>query len=180
MTTDRASDASVSRTSPLADILLDGLIAGMIGAIAVALWFLVLDVMAGRPLYTPALLGGVLLHGSQAVAQEVVIAPIEIAAYTAFHFVAFIVVGVAFSYMMTLFERFPIMFFVLLVLFLCLQVGFFFMDVVLGAQLLGRLKAWTVVVANLLASAGMALYLWRRHPSVVKGIERLWQDEGGE
>ena len=177
MTTDRASESHVSRVSSLVDTLLDGLIAGMIGAMSVALWFLALDATAGRPLYTPALLGGVLLHGSTSVAQAVIIAPPEIVAYTAFHFVAFIAVGLVFSYLMTLFERFPIMFFVLLVLFLCLQVGFFFMDLALGAQLLGKLKAWTVVVANLLASVGMALYLWRRHPSVLKGVERLWQEE---
>src|SRR6266850_5979109 len=172
MTTDRASDASVTRSGTATDILLDGIITGMIGSVAVALWFLILDVMAGRPLYTPALLGGIMLHGSQAVAQEVVVAPLEVAAYTAFHFVTFMIVGVAASFLMSLFDRFPIMFFVLLVLFLCLQVGFFFMDLVLGAQLLGRLKAWTVVVANLLASGGMAFYLWRRHPSALKGVER--------
>jgi len=178
MTTDRASDAGITRSSSATDILLDGVITGMIGSVAVALWFLILDVMAGRPLYTPALLGGIMLHGSQAVAQEVVIAPLEVAAYTAFHFVAFILVGVVASYLMSLFDRFPIMFFVLLVLFLCLQVGFFFMDLALGAQLLGKLKAWTVVVANLLASGGMALYLWKRHPSALKSVEKLWQDEG--
>jgi len=174
---DRASESGAARVGTLADMLLDGLIAGMIGAVIVALWFLVLDAIAGRPFYTPALLGGVLLHGSTSISQEVIIAPLEIAAYTAFHFVAFILVGLLFSYLMTLFERFPIMFFVLLVLFLCLQIGFFFLDLVLGAQLLGKLKAWTVVIANLLASAGMAFYLWRRHPSVLKSVERLWEEQ---
>jgi hypothetical protein len=177
MTTERASDTGVSRVGSVADMLLDGLITGMIGALAVALWFLVLDSLAGRPIYTPALLGSVLLHGSGAVGETVLVAPLEVAAYTAFHFVAFIAVGLVASYLMNLFERFPIMFFVLLVLFLCLQVGFFFMDLALGAQLLGKLKAWTVVVANLLASIGMAFYLWRRHPSVIKGVERLWHEQ---
>ena len=26
-------------------------------------------------------------------------------------------------------------------------------------------------------SAGMALYQWKRHPSVVKSIDRLWEEE---
>ena len=103
--------------------------------------------------------------------------PLTVAAYTAFHFIAFIAVGLMLSYMMTLFERFPIMFFVLLVLFLSLQLGFFFMDLALGAQLLGKLKPWTVVAANLLAAAAMAIYFWRRHPSVLKGVEKLWEHE---
>jgi hypothetical protein len=178
MMADGVSDTTVPRSSSLTDILLDGLFTGMIGALGVALWFLVLDIAAGRPLYTPALLGDVLLHGSQSAAREVTIAPLQVAAYTAFHFVAFIAVGIVLSYMMSLFDRFPIMFFVLLVLFLFLQVGFFFMDLALGAQLLGRLQPWTVLVANVIAAAGMAFYQWKRHPSAIRGIERLWQDEG--
>jgi len=34
-----------------------------------------------------------------------------------------------------------------------------------------------VIVANVLASAGMAYYQWRRHPGVLKGVERLWDDD---
>jgi len=177
MTTAQAVDPNVPRSTSTSEILLDGLVAGIIGALLVAGWFLVLDLMAGRALYTPALLGRVLLYGSGIAAKTVAIEAIPIAAYTAFHFAAFIGIGIALSYLMTLFERFPIMFFVLLVLFVCLQVGFFFMDAALGAQLMGRLKSWTVLIANLLAAAGMALYLWRRHPSVLKGVDKLWEDE---
>ena len=177
MSAEQASQASIPRIGSVTDILLDGLFTGMIGALAVAVWFLVLDVVAGHPLYTPALLGDVLLHGSQSASREVVIAPLQVAAFTAVHFLVFTVVGIVLSYLMTLFEQFPIMFFVLLVLFLCLQVGFFFMDLAVGAQLLGRLRPWTVVVANVLAALGMALYQWRRHPSVLQGVEQLWRDE---
>lgn len=177
MTVDRISSRSDARRTSTSDMLLDGLFTGMIGAILVAVWFLILDLAAGRPLYTPALLGSVLLHGAGSLSGPITIAPLEVAAYTAFHAVAFTVVGVAFSYMMTLFERFPIMFFVLLVLFLCLMVGFFALDAALGAQLTGRLQAWTIVVANLLAAAGMALYQWKRHPRALARVERLWEDE---
>ena len=175
MTVDRVSSPNASRHSR-ADIALDGLFTGMIGALTVALWFLALDLLAGRPLYTPALLGSVLLHGGEAVAQGVTIAPLEIAAYTAFHFVAFVLVGLALSYLMTLFEQFPIVGFVLLVLFVSLQLGFFVLDVGLGAQLMGRLKAWTVVVANLLAAGTMAWYLWRRHPRIKEGLSHIWEE----
>jgi hypothetical protein len=171
------SEAPVARVSSTSDVLLDGLFTGMIGALAVALWFLVLDVAGGRALYTPALLGSVLLDGSRSALGEVRLDPVPIAGYTAFHFVAFIVVGTVFAYLMTLFERFPIMFFVLLVLFLCLMLGFFVMDAALGAQLLGKLSPWTVVVANLLAATGMALYQWKRHPGAIRGIESLWRHE---
>jgi hypothetical protein len=178
MTTDRINMETVApRQSTFADVMLDGLFTGMIGALAVVLWFLVLDLIAGRALYTPALLGSVLLQGSAAALHPVVIDPVAIAAYTAVHFLVFIALGFGLSYLMTLFERFPIMFFVLLVLFVSLQVGFLALDTALGAQLMGRLHSWSVVIANLLAASGMAFYLWRRHPSVVKSIEGLWQDE---
>ena len=175
MTVDRVSDPAAARAATTSDMLLDGLFTGMIGALAVAVWFLALDLAAGRPLYTPALLGTVLLRGGQA-AQHVTIAPLEIAAYTAFHFVVFILVGVLLSWLMTLFERFPIMFFVILVVFVCLQLSFFALNLALGAELMGQLRPWTVVIANLLSAAGMAWYQWKRHPSVLQGIEKLWQD----
>ena len=175
MIAERASNATAAPAARASEILLDGLFTGMIGAIAVALWFLVLDSVAGRPLFTPALLGTLLLHGGEA-ARQVTIAPLEIAAYTAFHFVVFILVGIGFSWLMSLFERFPIMFFVILVAFVALQFAFFGLNVFLGAQLLGELKAWTVVVGNVLAAAGMAFYQWKRHPSVIGNIEKLWMD----
>jgi hypothetical protein len=161
------------------ELVWDGLFTGMIGATLVALWFLALDVAQGRPFFTPALLGTVMLHGAQVAANGPVIAPLEIAVYTAFHFVVFVAVGFGFAWLMNLFERFPIVFFVLLVLALCLQLGFFALNLVLGAELLGLLPVWSVVVANLLAAGGMAFYQWKRHPSVMKGVEKLWQHEGG-
>lgn len=179
MTVDPLSERGAARAGNPADVLLDGLFTGMIGALAVALWFLVLDLFAGRPLYTPALLGTVLLHGISALGGAITIAPLEVATYTAVHFVAFIAVGLAFSYLMNLLEKFPIMFFVILVLFVCLQVGFFALDVVMGAQLTGKLQAWTIVIANLLAAGGMALYQWWRHPGALKRVEKLWEAEDG-
>ena len=176
MTVERASGVAAPRAN-FGDVALDGLFAGMIGALTVAVWFLILDLAAGRPLYTPALLGNVLLHGGTVTAHQVVIAPLEIAAYTAFHFVAFVVVGIVLSWLMTLFERFPIVGFVLLVLFACLQVGFLALDAALGAQLLGKLRPWTVVVANILAAATMAVFLWKRHPGLRQNLDRMWQPE---
>ena len=175
MTVDRApSNAAANERS---DLILDGLFTGMIGATLVALWFLILDSVQGRPFFTPALLGTVMLHGGDAASSGPVIAPLEIAAYTAFHFVVFIAIGFVLAWMMNLFEKFPIMFFVLLVLFLALQIGFFGLNLALGAKLLGHLPVWTGVTAHVLAAAGMAFYQWKRHPSVMKGVEKLWQDD---
>ena len=176
MTVDRITTAA-ARDESRTELFLDGLLTGMIGALAVAVWFLVLDFAERRPFYTPALLGTVLLHGSSVAANGPVIAPLEVAAYTAVHFLAFVVVGIAFAWLMAMFERFPIVFFVLLVLFLSLQVGVVAMNAMLGTQLVGLLPAWEVAVANLLAAGGMVYYQWRQHPNVVKGVERLWEHD---
>jgi len=177
MTVDRIPSTDTRREAAPSDLVWDGLFTGMIGALIVALWFLVLDLANGRPFYTPALLGTVLLHGGAAASNGPIVAPLEVAAYTAFHFISFIVVGYVLSWLMTLFERFPIVFFVLLVVFLCLQLGFFAINIALGAQLLGHLSAWSVVVANVLAAAGMAFYQWKRHPGALAKVERLWADD---
>ena len=173
-------DPVPTRTSGRAntgDVLLDGLIAGALGALTAALWFLVLDLAAGRPLRTPALLGTALLHRGAAAPQAGAVAPLEVAAYTAFHVLVFFAIGIGFSWLMMRFERFPILGFVLLVLFLCLQLGFFFLEVALGAQLPGQLSPWSVMVANLLAAGSISLYLWKRHPRIAEGLRHIWDDE---
>ena len=42
-------------------IVREGLIAGILGATAVAVWFFVVDLISGRPLFTPRVLGEGLL-----------------------------------------------------------------------------------------------------------------------
>jgi hypothetical protein len=173
MTVDRISGVTEAGGRS-GEILMDGLFTGMLGALVVALWFLCIDLIHGRPFYTPALLGTMLMHGGTAAAGSITIAPLEIAAYTAFHFVAFIAVGVFFSWMMSLFDRFPIMFFVILVLAVCLQIGFVAFTLALHFEA-NQLGLWSVVVANLLAAVAMGIYLARRHPGALKGVDRLWE-----
>jgi len=179
MTVDRISNPAVApRRETASDVVLDGIITGMIGAVLVALWFLVFDVAAGRPLYTPAVLGSLLMHGARTPAFPIHVDPVIVAGYTAFHFVAFVLLGMLLAWMASLFERFPIMFFVILLTFVCLEVVFFAANIAIGHALADKLPAWEVAVANVLAAAGMATYLWRRHPSVMRGIERLWAEDG--
>src|SRR5262245_14707851 len=55
--------ASVSPTEELSRLYQDGIVAGVIGAAAIALWFLIVDTFNGRPLYTPTVLGTALFKG---------------------------------------------------------------------------------------------------------------------
>src|SRR5437899_10338520 len=76
----------------LTRILREGFIAGLLGAAALALWFLVVDVIAGRPFFTPAMLGSAVFWGVHDPAQ-VVIAFSRVLPYTMIHVCAFIIVG---------------------------------------------------------------------------------------
>src|SRR5215813_6785332 len=43
----------------------EGLVAGLIGAAVIAVWFLVLDTVGGRPFHTPTILGRAIFLGGQ-------------------------------------------------------------------------------------------------------------------
>ena len=45
----------------------EGFIAGTLGAITVAVWFLIIDTLQGRPLYTPTVLGTAVFQGREAL-----------------------------------------------------------------------------------------------------------------
>src|SRR2546426_7187647 len=67
-----------------------GAVGGLLAGLTVALWFLVVDSLAGRPFHTPAALAG-------ALARQDVAAPTFriVAGYTALHFSVFALLGVA-------------------------------------------------------------------------------------
>ena len=176
MSTAEPTAVPVSNRSATAQILEDGLFAGTIGGVLVALWYLVLDSLNGRPLFTPSLLGSVLFKGATDAAS-VVVEPQVVAWYTAVHFLAFLGMGIVSSWLATQFERFPTVGVAILFLFVIFETAFFIFAFTVGRMVLGTLGLWTIAVANLLAAAGMALYLLRRHPEALRNMDRIWTDQ---
>lgn len=176
MSTAEPTAAPAPTRSVAAQVLEDGLFAGSIGAGVVAVWYLILDSIAGRPLFTPALLGSVLFRGATDAAS-VVIDPQIVAWYTAVHFLAFLGVGIIASWLATQFDRFPSVGVAILFLFVLFETMFFVFAFAAGRIVLGTLGLWTIAVANLLAAAGMALYLLRRHPNALRNMNRIWTDQ---
>ena len=71
----------------------EGARAGIAGALAVAVWFFVVDLISGQPLATPEALGAALvsvLRANQELGNVT-----HLIVYTVFHFAAFIVLGIA-------------------------------------------------------------------------------------
>jgi hypothetical protein len=145
-----------------------GVVAGLLGAAATAIWFFGLDVVAGQPLRTPAALGSSLLFGKTAVEMSAR----TIISYCVFHFVAFTLVGVLFVWITERIERRP-SFMLFALLFVILGEALALANLATYAQWgLGSLGVWSVTIANLLGIAVMGWYIWATHPR----LRRLSED----
>jgi hypothetical protein len=153
-------------------LLADGVITGAIGAATTAIWFLFLDILAGRPFYTPAALGSALLLGAQTPA-EVQLTSGVIAAYTLVHLLAFFVIGLAIEWLARQLERFPSFWLVSLLALIVLDVLFVGVVGSLAVWVLGAVGLWAVFIANLLAIASMGYRIWLTRPELREGLARL-------
>lgn len=154
-------------------VLRDGVIAGLIGAAVVALWFLVFDLARGRPLLTPALLGSAVFEGVTDPARVTVSAG-PVVLYTLLHGVAFVGFGVVAASLILAAEREP----ALLWAFVILLIGFeaFFVGAVaaLGTSLLGALVWWAILAGNMLASVAMIWYFFAHHRRLPEMLMGAW------
>ena len=82
-------------------VLREGIVAGLIGAAVVALWFFVFDLLRGRPFLTPTLLGSFVFFGVNTPAGlDPALGPIL--GYTVLHGLAFVAFGVVAATMMAM------------------------------------------------------------------------------
>src|SRR5205809_6012136 len=153
----------------LTRVLREGFVAGLIGAGAVALWFLIVDAIAGRPFVTPAMLGSAVFWGVRDPALVVIEYP-RIIGYTMIHVSAFIVVGVVAAALAAEVEVAPPTLYLLVVFFAVFEFGFYVTVAILAQPPLGALAWWNVATGNALAALGMGYYLRRQHPNI--GEER--------
>ena len=145
----------------------EGVIAGALGATGVALWLLAVDAAGGRPLYTPGTLGYGLftLFGTTPPSDAA-----SVLLYTVFHYAAFVAVGVALVGGVHASHTHPPVLALMLILFVCFQVGFYGVVALLAESRLGDLAWYQVGLANLLATALMGGYIWRTHPLLGRAV----------
>jgi hypothetical protein len=165
-------------------IIKEGLYAGAIGAISVALWFLTVDASRGQVLFTPAALGSAILMGARGVA-EVHITAATVLSYTLIHVAAFLLVGFLASALAVAAEKEPPVILGFVLLFAVFEVTFIGLLAIMANWLLGALAWWTIAVANLVAAAAMGAYLWHEHPLLQEELshnveEDLAHDGDGE
>jgi len=149
----------------IAEIVGDGVFAGLIGASAVALWFLVVDTALRESFFTPSLVASALLKGMPASADHHVDLNM-VAAFTALHSMAFIVFGVVASWLVDQFEKTPDLPLISIGLFLALEGGFVIATKLAVPDVAEVIGHGFIVAGNVFAAVGMGLYLrdWQRHP----------------
>lgn len=148
-----------------ARILREGFVTGLIGALAVAAWFFIVDLIGGNPFFTPSMLGSAVFWGLRDPAMVEVTFPTTIA-YTMLHVVLFTLVGMIAAALASVVHKFPSTLFLVVVLFAIFEVGFYIVVATMAAPLLGRLAWSNVAVGNLIAAVGMGYYLWTVHPEI--------------
>ena len=153
----------------------EGVLCGIIGAAAVAVFFLFIDSLQAHPLWTPSLLGSVLFLG-QKVTDVAGVSYTMVFAYTGLHVLLFLLAGVVVAWMVSQFERNPQFGPIFALIFLLVEAVIFGFEVTLVPALVGALGAGIVAVANLLSVGAMFWYLLRRHPEARQRLRQSWQD----
>lgn len=165
-----------SLLGPWVAVMTEGIAAGMIGAVVLAIWFLIIDYAAGEPLRTPSILGSVILGGAggSAISLPMVVG------YTALHFIAFVAFGIAASILVFGSEREPLLALGVLVLFLWFEVSFLGCMTMINAAALDQLGWWQIIAGNLLALAAMVGYFEYGHSRIIPRIAQRWNEMAAE
>ncbi len=157
-----------------AAILEDGVPGGMVGAVVVAVWFMILDSVRGAPFATPSLLGRAVFLGG--VGEENAIDPILVFAYTGMHGLLFLIAGVTLAWMVMQFENNPQFGIVLALVFVLFESIIFGLEATIVPQLVGALGTWAVIIANLLSATAMVWFLLRRRPEALARLREAWNE----
>jgi len=145
-------------------LLREGIIAGVIGATCVAVWFFFVDLLGARPLFTPTTLGRALItfvHPAPMPESPV----LYVASYTLFHYIAFACVGTVAAATAAWASEEPAILLGFVMLFAAFEVGFYgFVALLQHVSPLGALAWYQVMTGNIIATIAMGAYLWRIHP----------------
>lgn len=148
----------------------EGAVTGAIGALIVAVWYLIVDTAGGQPFHTPNVLGKILFRGDLTPGVRQIV-PHVVLGYTAVHFLTSVLIGMGLTLLVHLASRnisLRMGVWLGLVVAFALFAGLTYM---LGAATGERLSPWSVISGSLLGVLGMGGYLWRRHPRLVRSFD---------
>jgi hypothetical protein len=150
--------ASAPREATLTErVAREGLAAGVLGAATVAIWFLILDSVAGHPLRTPTILGTALFRGGEGLGESAG-PPVSlemVVLYSWVHGLVFCVIGGLASRLLAVAERQPNAGFGILLLCVIFEFGFLLVSMLFAEPVLRALTAPAILIGNLLAAGAM-------------------------
>jgi len=145
----------------------EGITAGFLSATVIAVWLLIVDVIAKHPFFTPMVLGQGLLGlfgvrpGDTGLTYVIV--------YTLFHYGMFFVLGMLVVKVVHAARRTPAVLAGFLILFVAFELGFYGLTSMLSVYTALAGLAWfQIMIANLIASFVMLYYMWLRHPELTR------------
>jgi hypothetical protein len=151
-------------------VLTDGLIAGTLGYLVLAVFFAVANALAGRsPFYTAALLGDAFFFGLRDAAA-VQVGPAPVIAYNGVHLVVFLAIGFLIAWGANQLERHPDLSYFSFVLAFAAFLSSYVLVLILGGAVAQALPWPLVAGGNAAAGAAMGAYLWWSHPGLRAGL----------
>jgi len=162
------ASAPTVRTYDSTRVYQDGIVAGGLAALAVALWFLIFDPIRAQPLFTPSMLGTVLFSRGASLGslESTPVSTDMVLMFTWVHGLVFAALGGIAAKLLAVAERAPQLGFGIILLFVIFEACFSMAAYLIAAPVLHALTWPAVVIANLLAAGVMAAYLWWRHPAL--------------
>lgn len=161
---------------PRTHALREGITVGLIGAAIVMGWFFIVDLAAGVPLRTPALLGAALFDGARYTDAVTPTARL-VAGYTALHLVGFVGMGLAVAGLFALAEREKRVLALIFMLGCCLAVVFLAMGYLLS-QWLGQAMTPAIFLGgHILGAAAMVGALAYSHGRLLRRMPEALDGE---
>ena len=155
-------------------VVREGIVSGIIGGVIVAAWFLIYDFATGSPFHTPAMLGAIVFSGMAQPTGFAVTAALVLG-YTALHFFAFIMFGIASSILMVASEYEPVLALGELILFVWFELCFVAFVTFLDHTALVEIGWWNIIGGNVVALAAIIAYFEHGHPRIVPQIIERWE-----
>lgn len=149
----------------------EGILTGLVGAIVVAVWYLVVDIGRGKPLFTPNVLGQVFVQRDTLPTDHIV--PQAVAEYSLLHLIVFAILGIGLVWLTHLASRNPSL---RMGVWLGMVIGFllFLGHLVMLSSITQQRLPWlTAIGGSVLGIGSMALYLWKRHPRLRGSFDEL-------
>ena len=147
----------------------EGAIAGAIGAAVIAIWYFILDMLGGRPLYTPNRIAEHLFGAGSSDAGNIGI----LAVVTVVHFTFFAIAGVILTALVHLATK-HIAWRMGVLLAFVIGLGFFTgLGYAAGLNAEQPVPFWKAFGGGLVAIVAMATYLWKAHPALARSFAEV-------